>query len=429
MRKNNIYTAIDVGTSKVCTVIGRLDLSGQLEILGVGLVPSRGMKKGMVSNLSEVAEATKESVEQAEFNAGLKIHSANVGLTGSHINSSNTIATLDNRDYDNPVSSRDIKKILKASSDYQVMDVDDSRVLHIIPRTYAVDGHWGIGDPTGMHTSTLAVETHIIQGSAAPIDSLIKAVSQAKVKVKGIMLEPLASAKAILAPEELEMGVVVLDIGGGTSDMAVFLEGNIWHSRIIPVGGFQLTRDIAIAFNTSYPSAEEAKIIFGNVEPSRIDPDDEIELSGFVPGTHFDIKRQDLCSVLRDRVEELVNLVLMELKVCGLDGVPPGGIVITGGSAKVPGLVQMVEEMAGKPVRIGLPRGHSGIPADLQDPSFSTALGLLIADTESNGANEWYATSKVKNRGYLSRLMTRILGLLDSAKHSIKSQIRRFNHE
>lgn len=429
MRRNNIYTAIDVGTSKVCTVIGRLELSGELEILGIGLVPSRGMKKGMVSNLGEVADATKESVQQAEFNAGTKIYSANVGLTGTHINSSNTIATLDNRDYDNPVSSRDIKKVLQASSEYGSMDVDDSRVLHIIPRTYAIDGHWGVGDPIGMHTSTLAVETHVIQGSPAPIDSLIKAVSQAKVKVKGLMLEPLASAKAILAQEELEMGVVVLDIGGGTSDMAVFLDGNIWHSKIIPVGGFQLTRDIAIAFNTSYNAAEEAKVIFGSVDPSAIDLDDEIELPGFVPGTHYDIRRQDLCIVLKDRMEELFNLVLGELKECGLNTVPPGGIVITGGSAKIQGLVKMVEEMAGKPVRIGVPSGISGMPENMQDPSFSTALGLLIADAESNGRNEWYATSKVKHKGYLARTMTRVLGLLGSVKNSINSQIRRSKDE
>ncbi len=429
MRRNNTYTAIDVGTSKVCTVIGRLELSGHLEILGVGLVPSRGMKKGMVSNLSEVADAAKESIQQAELDAGIKVYSANVGLTGTHISSLNTIATLDNRDYDNPVNSRDIKKVLKASSEYSSVDVDDARVLHIIPRTYAVDGHWGIGDPTGMHTSTLAVETHVIQGSSAPIDSLIKAVSQAQVKVKGIMLEPLASAKAILAQEELEMGVVVLDIGGGTSDMAVFLEGNIWHSKIIPVGGFQLTRDIAIAFNTSYNAAEEAKVIFGSVDPSGIDLDEEIELPGFVPGIHYDISRQDLCSVLRDRIEELFNLVLLELKGCGLDAVPPGGIVITGGSAKIPGLVQLVEEMAGKPVRIGVPSGIYGMPDDMHDPSFSTALGLLIADTENNGVNDWYATSKVKNSGYVLRRMRRVLGLMASAKDRIISQLRRSHDE
>jgi cell division protein FtsA len=427
MRRNNIYTAIDVGTSKVCTLIGRVDLLGSMEIIGLGLVPSKGMKKGMVSNLNEVFEATQESIRQAEGDAGLRVHSANVGLTGSHIHSSNTIATLENRDYATPVGTQDIKKIISASSTYGNNASEDSRTLHIIPRTYAVDGHWGIGDPIGMHTSTLSVEAHVIQGSSAPIDNLIKAVSMAKVKVKGLMLEPLASAKAILAEEELEMGVVLLDIGGGTTDMAVFLEGNIWHSRVIPVGGFQLTRDIAIAFNTSYHAAEEAKVIYGSVNLSDIDPSEEVELPGFVSDLTYDIKRQDICNVLRDRVDEIVHLVLKELKDCGLDSVPPGGIVITGGSAKMPGLVGMVEEIAGKPVRIGIPRAIGGIPAVLEDPSFSTALGLLIADAQNNGGNYWYTSSKVQNINIGTRMVKKFMKLVNRINRGIYRQLRKNN--
>ena len=384
MSKDTIHAAIDVGTSKVCTLVGRLNAFGELEILGIGLVPSRGMKKGMVSNLSEVSQVTQASIREAEAQAGVRITSAYVGLTGSHISSANSRASLDNRPYDLPVGVREVEQVLKACSTYG--GSSNAKVLHVIPRGYALDGYWGIVNPVGMFSSKLEVESHVVQGNAAPIDNLAKAISKAKVKVKSLVLEPLASAEAVLVPEEREMGVVLVDIGGGTTDMSIFLDGNLWHTKVIPVGGFQLTRDIAIAFSTPTQAAEDAKIQYGHAMPDTIDPHEEIRLPGFGEHVTYSVPRQRLCETLRERMEELLRLVMEEIGEAGLESVPPGGLVLTGGSAKIPGLEDLAEEIFPGPVRIGIPRVIGGAPAELEDPSLATALGLLLWDLRQQEA-------------------------------------------
>ncbi|MBI2856674.1 MAG: cell division protein FtsA [Chloroflexi bacterium] len=406
--------------------MGRLNTVGELEVLGLGLVPSRGMKKGMVSNLSEVTQVTQASIREAEAQAGVRISSAYVGLTGSHISSANSRASLDNRRYDVPVAAREVEQVLQACSTYG--DSSDARVLHVIPRGYALDGYWGIGDPVGMFSSKLEVESHVVQGGAAPIDNLVKAISKAKVKIKGMVLEPLASAEAILAPEEREMGVVLVDIGGGTSDIAIFLDGNIWHTKVIPVGGFQLTRDVSIAFSCPLQAAEDAKLQYGHAMPEAIDPQEEIRLQGFGEHVMYSVPRQRLCQTLRERMEELLRMILAEIGEAGLESVPPGGLVLTGGSAKLPGLEDLAEEVFPGPVRIGIPRAMRGASADLEDPAFATALGLLLWDIKQQGAYSWHTNGNgfkgnepVKGLAYARQW-------LDSVTRRVHQQIRRYSH-
>ena len=385
MRKGSVFTAIDVGTSKICTLVGCLDATGEMQVVGIGMVPSRGMQKGMVSNISEVQQATHASIREAEAQAGVKITSAYVGLTGNHINYVNSRASLDNRRYENPVAAEDVERVIQAC--YSPGITSGGRVLHVIPRDYAVDGNWGVGDPIGMHSTTLEVESHVVHGEPSPIDNLVEALRRAGVKVKGLVMEPLASAEAVLVAEEREMGVVLVDIGGGTSDISIFLDGNIWHTGVIPVGGFQLTRDISIAFATPFQAAEEAKLEYGHAIPEMIDPEAEIRFPGFGDDVLHVASQQKLCRVLHERLEELLRIVLVHVDESGLDKVPPGGVVLTGGSAKLPGLEELAKSIFPGLVRIGVPRSRAWVPQDLDDPSFATVLGLLLWDAKHQLVN------------------------------------------
>jgi len=378
MRNETYHVAIDVGTSKVCTLVGRSDANGDVQVIGVGIVPSRGMQKGMVSNLSEVQQVIQASLREAEAQAGVRITSAYVGITGSHISYVNSRASLDNRPQDSPVCRGDIEQVVQAC--YTDRSATGSRVLHVIPRDYSVDGNWGIHDPVGMFASSVEVESHVVMADPTSVDNLVEALRRAGVRLRGMVLEPLASAEAILSEDERNIGVVLVDIGGGTSDVSIFLEGSIWHTNVIPVGGFQITRDISIAFTTFSLAAEEAKLKYGHAIPEAVDDQEDIRLPGFGNQTFSQISRHSLCEVIHDRVSELLRLIGREVSNAGLDKVPPGGLVLTGGSAKLPGLEDLASSIWPGPVRIGVPSASAWVPHDLEDPAFATALGLLYWD-------------------------------------------------
>ena len=390
MRSETYHVAIDVGTTKVCTLVGRSDATGELQVIGVGTVPSQGMKKGMVSNLSEVQQVIQSSIREAEVQAGVRIGSAYVGITGSHINYVNSRASLDNRRYNSPVGSSDVEQVVQAC--YANRTVPGDRVLHVIPRGYSVDGNWGIHDPLGMYASTVEVESHVVMADQTSVDNLVEALRRAGIKLRGLVLEPLASAEAVLSDDERDIGVVLVDMGGGTSDVSIFLEGSIWHTNVIPVGGFQLTRDISIAFTTFALAAEEAKLKYGHAIPEAVDTTEELRLPGFGNQAFSQISRQSLCKVIYERVDELLRLILREVDNAGLDSAPPGGLVLTGGSSKLSGLDELARNIWPGPVRIGVPTASAWVPQDLEDPAFSTALGLLYWDArhsqnDGNGVN------------------------------------------
>jgi cell division protein FtsA len=378
MRSETYHVAIDVGTTKVCTLVGRTDAAGNVQVIGVGTVPSRGMQKGMVSNLSEVQQVIQFSIREAEAQAGVKISSAYVGITGSHINYVNSRASLDNRRYNSPVGSDDVAQVVHAC--YANGTTPGDRVLHVIPRDYSIDGTWGVHNPVGMYASTVEVESHVVMADPASVDNLVEALRRAGVKLRGLVIEPLASAEAVLSEDERDIGVVLVDMGGGTSDVSIFLEGSIWHTNSIPVGGFQITRDISIAFATFSLAAEEAKLKYGHAIPADVDDQEDFRLPGFGNQSFSQISRQSLCEVIHDRVEELLRLILREINQAGLDNAPPGGLVLTGGSSKLSGLEELASSIWPGPVRIGVPSASAWVPHDLEDPAFSTALGLLFWD-------------------------------------------------
>ncbi|MDP6494443.1 MAG: cell division protein FtsA [Dehalococcoidia bacterium] len=378
MRNETYHVAIDVGTTKVCTLIGRSDVAGNVQVIGVGTVPSRGMQKGMVSNLSEVQQVIQSSLREAEAQAGVKISSAYVGITGSHINYVNSRASLDNRQYNSPVGSNDVAQVVQAC--YANGSTPGDRVLHVIPRDYSIDGNWGVHDPIGMYASTVEVESHVVMASPTSVDNLVEALRRAGVKLRGMVIEPLASAEAVLSEDERDLGVVLVDMGGGTSDVSIFLEGSIWHTGVIPVGGFQVTRDISIAFTTFSLAAEEAKLKYGHAIPEAVDNQEDIRLPGFGNQSFSHVSCKNLCEVIHDRVDELLHLILREVNSAGLSNAPPGGLVLTGGSSKLLGLEELASSIWPGPVRIGVPSASAWVPQDLEDPAFATALGLLLWD-------------------------------------------------
>ena len=386
MKNETLHVAVDVGTSKVCTLIGRSQGLDDMQVLGVGNVTSRGIQKGAVSNIAEVHQAIQESMREAEAQSGIRITSVCAGVSGSHISCINSRASLGNRNYDSPVSSDDLKQVLRAC--YANHNGGEARILHVIPRDFSVDGNWGVRDPIGMYASSVEVESHVVMGDPTSIDNLVEAFRRTKVKLNGLIMEPLASAEAVLSEDEREMGVVMADIGGGTTHVSIFIDGSIWHSKVIPVGGFQISRDISIAFTTFYLAAEEAKIQYGHAVPDKIDPEEDVNLPGFGNQGAALVSRHDLCQVINERVDELLRIIRREVNASGLNGVPPGGLVLTGGSAKLTGLQQLASSIWPGPVRIGVPSASAWVPDNLEDPAFATGLGLLLWDAkQQHGAN------------------------------------------
>ena len=402
MKNETLHAAVDVGTSKVCTLIGRSQGPDDVQVLGVGSVPSRGILKGSVSNIAEVHQAIQASMREAEAQSGIRVTSVCAGVSGSHISCVNTRATLGNRDYDSPVNAEELKQALRAC--YSNHNGSDSRILHVIPRDYSVDGNWGVRDPIGMYASSVEVESHVVMGDPTSIDNLVEAFHRTKVKLRGLIMEPLASAEAVLSEDEREMGVVLADIGGGTTHMSIFMDGSIWHNKVIPVGGIQLSRDISIAFTTFFLAAEEAKLQYGHAIPDTVDPEQDVNLPGFGNQDAALVSRHDLCQVINERMDELLRIIRREVNVSGLDGVPPGGLVLTGGSAKLPGIQELAGTIWPTPVRIGVPTASAWVPDNLEDPSFATGLGLLLWDAkQQHGANgNGHASRSPRGKHWLS---------------------------
>lgn len=399
MKHETVHAAVDVGTSKVCTFIGHSNGLDDMQVLGIGLVPSRGMQKGSVSNIPDVHQAIEASIQKAENQAGIKVTSVSASISGTHLGYANSRAALGNRKYESPVSPDDLKQIMRAC--YTDNNGMNSRILHVIPRDYSVDGNWGIRDPLGMFASSVEVESHVVIGDPTSIDNLVEAFRRTKVRLKGLIMGPLASAEAVLSEDEREMGVVLADIGGGTTDISIFIDGSIWHTKVVPVGGFQFTRDISIAFTTFFQAAENAKLRYGDAIPGSVDPDETITLPGFGNEAATEISRETLCQVINERMDELLRIVQREVKQSGLSGAPPGGLVLTGGTAKLPGLEELAADIWPGPVRIGVPTASAWVPQNLEDPAFATGLGLLHWDAKQQhgGVSNGNGHSKQSHRG------------------------------
>jgi cell division protein FtsA len=385
-----LITGIDVGTTKICTIVATLDSGGALQVLGVGQVPSHGLHKGMVVNVEEARDSVAESVRRAEQASGIKIESAYVGLTGRHINATNTHGVVAIPRTDRLVRQEDLSRVLNAAKNGPSIP-DDRKILHQIPRGYALDTQEKIKNPVGMHGFRLDVETHIITASTASVQNLVKCIKSVGVEIDDLVLEPLASGEAVLTPEEKEIGVIMADIGGGTTDIAVFKDGSIYHTSIIPVAGYQFTSDLSIGLGLPFEIAEAMKKKYGNVYPETQSKDEGSTLT--VEEGHS-VSYKDLCNILRDRMEELLRLILLEMPDTSYASLAPAGLVMTGGGSKMNGLEALARTAIRIPTRIGEPMGVYGITDVLHDPANATGVGLLLWAIKSSSSK---ATWESKN--------------------------------
>ncbi len=377
MNSGNLYMAIDVGTTKVCALIAQVSPDGELEIVGTGVEPSRGMRKGLVVDIEEMKAAVKDSVKQASSGLERDLPGACIGVTGAHIFSVHTSGTLDNLNGDpsRTITRSELDLVVKQS---HPVVASGQELLHVIPQNYTVDNVDGVRNPVGLKGHQLTVESHAVVGEAASLENVVRSVEEAGLQVKSMVMEPLASAEAVLSAEEQETGVVLVDIGGGTSDMAIFMGGVMAQTAVIPVGGFQFTNDLVVSLGIPYKEAEKAKLAHGHAIPDRVDPDETVEITGYDGESPRQVRARDISRTLNDRTDELLRLVLVKLKESGLRVIPPAGIVFTGGGANIPGLQEMAKDMMPGPVRIARPKDILGLPDTLKSPTYSTSIGILL---------------------------------------------------
>ena len=368
-----IFVGFDVGTSKVCALVGHLDAERRLRVIGVGTVPSIGMRKGGVVSLEGVAKAVEAAKDKAERSSGFEITSALVSLSGGQISSLNSkgMSGVAGR----TISPDDIGRALDAAR--SVALPYNRQVVHVIPRGYIVDGQDGIKSPAGMHGYRLDVEAHIVTAATTALRNFERSVEAAGVTVDGWVFSPLASAEVVLTDTEREMGVVVCDVGGGTADLAIYIEGAVWHTAVIPVGGDHLTNDIAQGLHLPQETAESVKRRHGLARASAAEAGEAFAVRPFGQEKAVSIRRADLAAILEPRVEELFSLVRQEIKRSGYDGLLPAGMVLTGGTSLLPGIRDLASEVLELPVRTAGPEGLRGLVDQLHSPAYSTSLGLL----------------------------------------------------
>ena len=368
-----ILFGLDIGTTKVAALVGEVR-GGQLQIIGLGVEPSRGMKRGMVVDVTEASVAIARAVEQAEQTSGYELSQALVSMAGEHLESTNGMGIVSIQRNHSGVNRDDIARALEAA---QTMSISADRdIVHLVPRRYKIDNHDGIINPIGMFGNRMEVEAHIVTASAAALRNLKKCSQDVGIKTEDFVLNVLASAEAVLEPTEREMGVIVADIGGGTTDIALFTEGTVWHTDVLPLGGWHFTNDIAIGLRVPFDTAEEVKIRHANCRPDDIDPENTFKIKPF-SGEQIEVGTQDLAYVVEARAEELFDMVLQSIKKSGYDGLLPAGIVLTGGSAQLRYITDVAERVLGVPARVAKPRNLIGLVDRLQSPAYSTGVGLL----------------------------------------------------
>ncbi len=369
---------LDVGTSKCVAVVGQVNDDGQIEIVGRGEHVSRGMNRGDVVNIEQTAQAIKRAVENAEHMANCRAQSVYVGLSGTHIRSFNSTGVAPVRA--GSVSERDVDSVMDAARAIAIPA--DQKILHVIPQEFVVDGREGIHDPVGMHGVRLEAKVHMVTGSISAAQNIYKCVESCGLKVDKLILQHLASSYSTLLPDERDLGVCMVDIGGGTSDIAVFKGGTIRHTAVLPIAGNQVTNDISMAFRTPAPHAEELKVLYG-VALQQFAGHEEIEVKGVGDQMPRRLSRLTLAEVIKPRYEELFRFIRKELHRSDWYEMIAGGIVLTGGSSQMPGVVELAEEVFELPVRVGLPQNVDGLKDVTRNPAYATAVGLLLYGKQS----------------------------------------------
>ncbi len=393
----NLIVGLDIGTSKVAAIVGEINDSGEVEVIGIGSTPSRGLKKGVVINLESTVNSIQRAVEEAELMAGCEITSVYAGIAGSHIKSLNSHGIVAIRDKE--VSQYDINRVIDSAR--AVAIPADQKILHILPQEFIIDMQEGIKEPIGMSGIRLEAKVHMVTGSVSAAQNIIKCIRRCELDVDDIVLEQLASCSSVLTEDEKELGVCLIDIGGGTTDIAIFSHGAIKHTAVIPIAGDQVTNDVAVALRTPTQNAEEIKKLHACALTQLADVNEMIDVPSIGDRPSRQISKQNLAEIIEPRYEELMLLVQAELRRSGYEGLIAAGMVLTGGSSKVTGLVELAEEIFHMPVRLGFPQHVSGLTDVVQNPIYSTGVGLLIYGRDHFLSNEQLLET---NEGIFSRM-------------------------
>ncbi|MGH2537598.1 MAG: cell division protein FtsA [Candidatus Promineifilaceae bacterium] len=370
---DQVIFGIDIGTTKVCALVGEVR-DGTLQIIGLGQETARGMRKGMIVDVAEATLAISKALEAAEQTSGYNLAQALVSMAGEHISSTNSKGAVAIGRNGDGVDHEDVERALDAA---QAISLPHNReIVHVVPRAYTLDDQEEVRSPIGLHGYRLEVEAHVVTASSPALMNLSRTMDNVGIQVEEFVLNALASGEAVLDATEKEMGVVVADIGGGTTDIALYTNGEVWHTRVLPVGGFHITNDIAIGLRVPYAAAEQVKIKYGDCRPDQLDPSMVFTVEPF-GGDKIQVGRQDLAQVIEARVEEIFQLILQEIRRSGYDGLLPAGIVLAGGASQLRGITAVAQKVLGVSARVARPKNLLGLVESLQSPAFATSVGLL----------------------------------------------------
>lgn len=397
--RDNIVVGLDIGTTKVCAIVGEVHEDHSMDIIGIGTAPSRGLRRGVVVNIDKTVTSIKKAIEEAELMAGVEIHSVYAGIAGGHIRGFNSHGIVAVKDRE--VTEADIERVIDAAK--AVAIPVDREVIHILPQEFVIDDQDGITEPIGMAGVRLEAKVHIVTGAVTSAQNIVKCAQLCALNVSDIALEQLASAFSVLSEDEKELGVAVIDIGGGTTDIAIFSGGAIQHTSVIAIGGHHLTNDIAVGLRTPNEEAEKIKRKYGCASTRMIGKDEVIEVPSIGSRPARILRRQILGDILEPRVEEVFELVRRELERVKMTELLASGVVLTGGTTLLPGMIEVAEEILGLPVRLGVPQGVGGLTDVVKSPIYATGVGLALygahhMDTRVFRAREENIYSKVKKR-------------------------------
>lgn len=397
MPRKQPVVGLDIGTTKACAVVGEVDEDGEVHITGVGLTPSSGIRKGVVIDIDATTRAIDEAVERVERMAGSKVDAVYVGVSGEHITSTNSRGIVAVSRGDHEIAHADVERVIDAAR-MAALPASDREIVHMLPRGFVVDGHDGVRNPVGMYGSRLEVETHIVTATSTVLANLLKCVQRSGVEVEDVVLEPLASAEAVISPAERELGVVIADIGGGTTSIGVFVGGGLCHTAILPVGGHHITSDIAVGLRTPLQEAEKLKLKYGTASVAETSEGELIEVFNVGDREPRVLPRRSLCEIIEPRLMEICSLLRLQIKRSGYSHLVPAGIVLSGGTALLRGIAKFVSEKLELPARIGTPDQIGGMVDAVSSPIYATGVGLVLygvrhgstkALRTANGAGVW----------------------------------------
>lgn len=398
-KQEELIVGLDIGTTKIACLVGEVTDQG-INIIGLGTHPSYGLKKGVVINIDSTVQSIKKAIEEAEHMSGVQISSVYAGIAGAHIKAFNSEGMIAIKDKE--VRSSDMDRVLEASKAINIPQ--DREIIHVIPQEYCIDNQGGIRDPIGMSGVRLEAKVHVVTAAVASVQNIIKCCTRCDLQVADIVLEPLASAEAVLQEEEKELGVALLDIGGGTSDLVIFQDGAVVYTAVIPVGGNQLTNDLAVGLRTPMAEAERIKQKYGCALIDLVDPQETIEVPSVGGRPPRTIPRHVVCEILQPRVDEIFELVKFEIQKSGLEDALASGLVVTGGTTILQGLPELAEQVVGLPVRRGIPQGIGGLAEVVQSPIYATGVGLMLYGVKQQEGGIYFPNRDVERQTVWQRI-------------------------